>query len=143
MHILPNISRSKCNQKMKFGQGIEYSQINIFLQKSCRKEARKTTSGPPSVFLKILYEVEANCLQLSFNINTYWTWYTMKTNCIKLYTIDPDVCSIFSFLTNLWVECQMLDDCRLPSSICPTWKANNTVYWILSKNRTEMLKEYF
>ena len=37
IHILPNISRSKKNQKMKFGQLIEYNNRNTFLQKSCRK----------------------------------------------------------------------------------------------------------
>ena len=37
MHILPNISRSKGNQTMKFGQLIEYNIINICLEKSCTK----------------------------------------------------------------------------------------------------------
>ena len=37
IHILPNISQSKGNQTMKFGQLIEYSNIQILLQKSCRK----------------------------------------------------------------------------------------------------------
>ena len=32
MHILPNISQSKGNQAVKFGQLIEYNR-NIFLQK--------------------------------------------------------------------------------------------------------------
>ena len=31
------ISRSKCNQGMKFAQLIKYRVRNIFLQKSCRK----------------------------------------------------------------------------------------------------------
>ena len=31
IHILPNISRHKCNQTMKLGQLIEYNKINIFL----------------------------------------------------------------------------------------------------------------
>ena len=30
MHILPNISKSKRNQIMKFGQLIEYNMTNIF-----------------------------------------------------------------------------------------------------------------
>ena len=33
IHIQPNISRSKGNQAMKFGQLIEYSMKNIFLEK--------------------------------------------------------------------------------------------------------------
>ena len=40
MHILPNMSRSKNNQTMKFGQLIEYNRINIFLKKSCKKCGR-------------------------------------------------------------------------------------------------------
>ena len=34
IHILPNISRSKGNQTMKFGQLIDYKMRNIFLEKS-------------------------------------------------------------------------------------------------------------
>ena len=37
IHIFPNISQSKGNQTMKFGQLIEYKKTNIFLQKLCRK----------------------------------------------------------------------------------------------------------
>ena len=37
IHILPNISQSKGNQTIKFGQLIEYNKRNIFLQKLCRK----------------------------------------------------------------------------------------------------------
>ena len=34
IHILPDISRSKGNQTMKFGQLIEYIMRNVFLEKS-------------------------------------------------------------------------------------------------------------
>ena len=37
IHILPNISQSKGNQTMKFGQLIEYNKRNIFLLKVYRK----------------------------------------------------------------------------------------------------------
>ena len=37
IYILSNISQSKGNQTMKFGQLIEYNKGNIFLQKLCRK----------------------------------------------------------------------------------------------------------
>ena len=50
INTLPNISRSKANQTMKFGQLIEYNMRNIFLEKSYRKcdgEAR------PNPFLEI------------------------------------------------------------------------------------------
>ena len=35
IQILPNVSPSKGNQNIKFGQLIEYNKGNIFLQKSC------------------------------------------------------------------------------------------------------------
>ena len=50
IHILPNISQSKGNQAMKFGQLIKYNKRNIFLQKSCRKWGRETSSRPLFVF---------------------------------------------------------------------------------------------
>ena len=37
IHILPNISQSKGNQTMKFGELIEYNKGNIFFQKLCGK----------------------------------------------------------------------------------------------------------
>ena len=37
LHILANISRSKDNQAMKFGQLIEYNTRNMFLEKSYKK----------------------------------------------------------------------------------------------------------
>ena len=50
MHILSNISRSKDNKTVKFGQLIEYNQRNIFLQKPCRKWGRETSSRSLFVF---------------------------------------------------------------------------------------------
>ena len=46
--ILPNISRSKDNQTMKFGQSIEYSMRNIFIQNSCTKCGGETIPRPIS-----------------------------------------------------------------------------------------------
>ena len=37
IHILSNISRSKDDHVIKFGQLIEYNKRNIFREKSCRK----------------------------------------------------------------------------------------------------------
>ena len=45
MHILPNVSRNKGNQTMKFGQFLEYN-INIFLEKSFIKWDGKTIPRP-------------------------------------------------------------------------------------------------
>ena len=52
IHTLPNISRKESNQTIKFGQSIQYNMRNIFLQKSCRKWGRGTSSRPLLFFLK-------------------------------------------------------------------------------------------
>ena len=46
MHILPNISRSKSNQTMKFGQLIKYNMRNIFAEKPCTKCGGETIPRP-------------------------------------------------------------------------------------------------
>ena len=53
IYVLPIISRSKSNQTMEFGQVIECKKRNIFLQKSCRKWGRETSSRPLFVFLAL------------------------------------------------------------------------------------------
>ena len=53
LHILPNISRSKDNQTMKFAQLIEYNMRNIFLEKSLAKCGRETLTKPCPKKLKI------------------------------------------------------------------------------------------
>ena len=46
IHILPNISQSKGNQTMKFGQSIEFTKRNIFVQKLSRKLGEETSCRP-------------------------------------------------------------------------------------------------
>ena len=46
IHILLNISKSKGNQTMRFGQLIEYNMKNIFLEKSCTKYGGETIPRP-------------------------------------------------------------------------------------------------
>ena len=50
VHILPNISQSKGNQTIKFGQLIEYNKRNMFFQKLCQQWGRETSSRPLFVF---------------------------------------------------------------------------------------------
>ena len=47
IHIFPNISKSKDNETTKFDQLKEYNVRNVFLQTSCRKKGRETSSRPP------------------------------------------------------------------------------------------------
>ena len=44
IHILPNISRSRGNKTIKFGQVIEYNPRNIFLEKLFTKCSEETSS---------------------------------------------------------------------------------------------------
>ena len=46
IHILPNISQSKANQTMKFGQLIEYNKRNTFCQILCRKWCKEASLKP-------------------------------------------------------------------------------------------------
>ena len=46
IHILPNTSRSKDNQAMKFGHLIEFKMIDIFLKKSFIKYGGETIPRP-------------------------------------------------------------------------------------------------
>ena len=48
IHILVNISRSKGNQAVKFGQLIEYQMMNIFVEKLYTKCAGETIPRPLS-----------------------------------------------------------------------------------------------
>ena len=61
IHILLNISQSKCNQTLKFGQLIEFSKTKILLWISYRKLGRKTSFRPLFV-KKYLYEVKISGL---------------------------------------------------------------------------------
>ena len=49
IHILPNISKCKGNQKMKFGQLIEYNMTNNFLKNRKQNAVEKVV---PELFLK-------------------------------------------------------------------------------------------
>ena len=58
IHILPNISRSKDNQTMKFGQLIECNIRNIFLGKSYTKCGGETSTRPFSEKLKLIASLD-------------------------------------------------------------------------------------
>ena len=48
IHILPNISQSKGNKTMKFGQLIEYNKRNVFFKDYAENEAERLA---PDLFL--------------------------------------------------------------------------------------------
>ena len=76
IHILPNISQSKVNQAIKFGQLKEYNKINIFFSKIMRKMRQ-------GFFKKAYYEVKTNGLQLIFNPIAF----NLPCNKNKIYKI--------------------------------------------------------
>ena len=59
IHILPNFSESKGNQKIQFDQLIKYNKKNIFLQNSCRKRRGRLIPILFLFFKKASHEVKA------------------------------------------------------------------------------------
>ena len=58
IHILPNISRGKGNQKMKFGHLIECNIKSISLEKSCTKCGGKTSPRHFSEKIKLTISLD-------------------------------------------------------------------------------------
>ena len=58
LHIMPNISRSKFNQTMKFSQLIGCNMRNIFLEKLYSKCGGETSSRPFSKKLKLTVSLD-------------------------------------------------------------------------------------
>ena len=55
------------------------------------------------IFKKAQYEVKASGLQLNFNIFQQPSiWHTIKTTCMKLQTINSEICSILIFQKRVW-----------------------------------------
>ena len=65
MHILPNISRSKCNQKMKFGQFIELTREEFFFKNHAENETWRLVPDPFLFFKNALLELKTSGQQLT------------------------------------------------------------------------------
>ena len=67
MHILPNISQSKGNEAIKFGQLIEYNKTNNFLQKFFSFKtlsSKKRHHGDYNMLRTKINFYENQCLQI-------------------------------------------------------------------------------
>ena len=84
IHILPNITRSKGNQTMKFRQLIECNMRNIFLEKSCTKCVGETTPRPSSEKLKLSISLDQ---QFKVLYSLFLLWGLSKYIETKLQTI--------------------------------------------------------
>ena len=80
IHILPNISRSKDNQTMKFVRLIEYNMRNIFLEKSYTKCGGETFSRPFSKNSKLSIPLD----QLSKVLHGLFLLY-VKLSAMEMY----------------------------------------------------------
>ena len=67
MYILPDISQSKGNQAIKFGQLIKYNNI-FYLINYAENETERLVLDLFLLSKKALYEVKPSGLQFSFNI---------------------------------------------------------------------------
>ena len=104
IHKLPNISPSKGNQTMKFGQLIEYNKRIFFFSNHAENVERRPVPDLFLFFKKALCEVNASGLPRNFNIfRQFSTWHTIKLNCIKLQIIDREN-SILSFQKSVWEQ---------------------------------------
>ena len=66
-YILPNISQSRDDQTLKFGELVEYNKRNNFFKNHAENEAGKLVPDFFLFFRKTLYEVKVNGLELRFN----------------------------------------------------------------------------
>ena len=101
---LPNISRRKGNQYMKFCQLIKYNMRNIFLQILCRKWGTETSSWSLFIFLKklcIRWKQVVSTLGL-INFRRPRLRHTINTKFISFQTVGSEICSIVTFYYRVW-----------------------------------------
>ena len=96
--MLPKISRNKSNQTIKLCQLIEYNKGNFHskITHVIRQGDQIQTSF--YFFKNAEYEVKTTILQLIFSVfRQLSNWDNIKTNCIKLQIINPEICSFLVF----------------------------------------------
>ena len=139
-----NISRIKGNQAMKFGLLIEYYKRNIFLQKSCRKWGKETSSRRLFVFSKSFVWCESNwsaawfhyiliALKLAYNKNKFHkTWDRWSRDILNLDFLEkglgivpsPHLCMNFQ---QKCFSCQILLTDQVSLSDCVYFLR----YWVI------------
>ena len=102
IHILPNISRSKGNQAIKFSHLIAYKVRNIFLQRTCRKCDRETSPRP--LFFKkkrVSSEVKASSQHLDTCTLRTRLEHIITAKFITFQNVHPAICSILIFIKGI------------------------------------------
>ena len=135
IQTLPNVSRSKDNQTMKFGQLKEYNVRNIFLEKSCTRYGRETRPRPFSGKSKISISLDRqskvlhSLFSLNPNLLLKYIETTLQTTCfyliISIFKIQRGLelvspCLIFCIIfEGKYFSCYslLIDQVSLPSCL--------------------------
>ena len=73
---------------------------NIFFENHSENETGKLVLDIVLFFEQALYEVKESDRSLSLvsiYFGSQWLGHTVKANCVKLYTVDPEIYSILIF----------------------------------------------
>ena len=90
---------------MKFGQLIKHPKRIFCFKNYAENETGKLVPDRFWFFKKSLYQVKTIGLQLDFNIfRQPLNQHARETNCLKLYTIDPEICSTLIFQIRVWEQ---------------------------------------
>ena len=103
IHILPNTSRSKDNQAMKFGQ-LKIQCEKQFSSKIMQKIRQRNQFQTSFCFFRYIYiyKIKASGQQLSFNIIWQTSTWTYNTNFVTYQIAYPEICSILIFFKRVW-----------------------------------------
>ena len=102
-YILPNISRSKGNQTMKFGQLIEYNVRNIFLEKSYRNHNFPAETRPRSFSKK--KKKGLGLISLSHILHNFWRKLFLLLYSINLPSFIVWLPVLREILVNMCCNC--------------------------------------
>ena len=96
--MLPKISRNKSNQTIKLCQLIEYNKGNFHSRITHVMRQGDQIQTSFYFFKNAEYEVKTTILQLIFSVfRQLSNWDNIRTNCIKLQIINPEICSFLAF----------------------------------------------
>ena len=91
----------------------------FFVKNYEENEAGKLVLDRFLFFKKALYQVKASGLQPDFTIfGQLSNQHTIETNCLKLYIIDPEICSILNFSIRVWEQFPQHILCKIFQQKC-------------------------
>ena len=118
IHIFTNISRSKDNQAMEFGQLTEYNMRNIFLVKSYTKCGRETNSRS--------FSKNQNWAYLWINILKF---YIFCFNCLPSWDLSKVIETKLQIICFYLIKALLRNKKRSETSLPASFSA-----WFLKKN---------